>query len=88
MLTQRDELIPRFVEAGLDGLEAFYPNCRWNRDFYWGWPKKHKMLVTGGSDAHGAGKTKHVHWKVVRSLSVFRAAQAAAEKGRRFEKYP
>jgi len=58
MLTQRDELIPAFVEAGLDGLEAFYPNCSMEIvNFYLGLAEKHKMLVTGGSDAHGAGKT-------------------------------
>ncbi|MBF0491090.1 MAG: PHP domain-containing protein, partial [Candidatus Omnitrophica bacterium] len=27
MLTQKDEMIPRLVKAGLDGLEVYYPNC-------------------------------------------------------------
>jgi predicted metal-dependent phosphoesterase TrpH len=58
MLTQRDELIPSMVEAGLDGLEAFYPNCSMEIvNFYISLALKHKILVTGGSDAHGTGKT-------------------------------
>ena len=58
MLTQRDELIPSFVEAGLDGIEVYYPNCSMEvANFYLGIAEKHKLLVTGGSDAHGKGKT-------------------------------
>jgi predicted metal-dependent phosphoesterase TrpH len=57
MLTQRDELIPAMVKAGLDGLEAYYPNCSMEVvNFYLGLAQKHNMIVTGGSDAHGAGK--------------------------------
>ncbi|NTV28496.1 MAG: PHP domain-containing protein [Candidatus Omnitrophica bacterium] len=58
MLTQRDELIPAFVKAGLDGLEAYYPNCSMAvANFYVGLAQKHGLLVTGGSDSHGKGKT-------------------------------
>jgi predicted metal-dependent phosphoesterase TrpH len=58
MLTQRDELIPSLVEAGLDGIEAYYPNCSMEiAEFYIGIAKKHGLLVTGGSDAHGSGKS-------------------------------
>ena len=58
MLTQRDELIPSFVEAGLDGIEAYYPNCSMEiANFYTGIAEKHNLLITGGSDAHGKGKT-------------------------------
>ncbi|MBF0485767.1 MAG: PHP domain-containing protein [Candidatus Omnitrophica bacterium] len=57
MLTQRDELIPALVGAGLDGLEAYYPNCSMEIvNFYIHLAEKHKLIVTGGSDAHGAGK--------------------------------
>ena len=57
MLTQRDELIPGFVEAGLDGIEVYYPNCSDNViKFYEGIAQKHKLLTTGGSDAHGKAK--------------------------------
>ncbi len=57
MLTQVDELIPAFVEHGLNGLEVFYPNCSENTvHFYSEIAKKHNLLLTGGSDAHGAAK--------------------------------
>ncbi len=58
MITQRDELIPEMVRSGLDGLEAYYPNCSMEvANFYVGLAAKHGLIVTGGSDAHGKGKT-------------------------------
>lgn len=58
MVTNRDELIPSFVEAGLGGIEVYYPNCP---DavvmFYEGIARKYKLTMTGGSDAHGKNKT-------------------------------
>ncbi|MBF0123215.1 MAG: PHP domain-containing protein [Candidatus Omnitrophica bacterium] len=57
MLTQKDELIPEFVRAGLDGIEAYYPNCSMEvANFYVGIAQKHGILISGGSDAHGKGK--------------------------------
>ena len=59
MLTNVDELIPGFVEAGLDGLEAQYPNkSETVIQFYEELAKKYGLIVTGGSDAHGDAK-KH-----------------------------
>ncbi|MEI8013185.1 MAG: PHP domain-containing protein [Candidatus Omnitrophota bacterium] len=58
VLTQRDELIPAMVEAGLGGLEAYYPNCFMDTvNRYLDIAAKHDLVVTGGSDAHGASKT-------------------------------
>jgi predicted metal-dependent phosphoesterase TrpH len=58
MVTNRDELIPSFVDAGLGGIEVYYPNCP---DavvmFYEGLARKYKLTMTGGSDAHGKNKT-------------------------------
>jgi predicted metal-dependent phosphoesterase TrpH len=57
MVTKMDELIPGLVEAGLMGIEAWYPNNSRNIiDFYVGLAKKHNLLVTGGSDGHGGRK--------------------------------
>ena len=57
MLTQKDELIPRLVKGGLDGLEAYYPNCMPAvTQFYEKIGRKNGLLLTGGSDAHGAAK--------------------------------
>lgn len=59
MATLVDELIPQFVEAGLGGLEVFYPhNTQATTDFYARIAKKHNLVATGGSDAHGDAK-KH-----------------------------
>ncbi|MBF0387460.1 MAG: PHP domain-containing protein [Candidatus Omnitrophica bacterium] len=57
MLTGRDEIIPELVKAGLDGLEAYYPNCSMEvANFYVRLAAKNRLIITGGSDAHGAGK--------------------------------
>jgi len=54
MLTQKDELIPRLVAAGLKGLEVYYPNCMDTvTQFYERIAKKNGLIATGGSDAHG-----------------------------------
>jgi predicted metal-dependent phosphoesterase TrpH len=59
MLTGVDELIPSFVEEGLNGLEVYYPgNSDSTTRFYEGLAKKYHLVATGGSDAHGSVK-KH-----------------------------
>jgi 3',5'-nucleoside bisphosphate phosphatase len=58
MLTQKDELIPRFVAAGLKGLEVYYPNCMPTvTQFYERIAQKNGLIATGGSDAHGKAKS-------------------------------
>ena len=58
VLTQRDDLIPALVKAGLGGLEAYYPNCLMETvNRYLAMAAAHDLVVTGGSDAHGASKT-------------------------------
>lgn len=57
MLIGKDELIPSLVEAGLEGLEVYYPNCSDSvLNYYEGIAKKYNLIVTGGSDAHGTAK--------------------------------
>ncbi len=67
MLTQKDELIPRFAAAGMRGLEVYYPNCMSNvTEFYERIAKKNGLIATGGSDAHGKAKAyTHVGKKTV-----------------------
>ena len=58
MLTQKDELIPRFVAAGMRGIEVYYPNCMpMVTQFYERIAMKNDLIATGGSDAHGKAKT-------------------------------
>lgn len=57
MFTRVDELIPQLVEAGMQGLEVYYPNCTpATTEFYAKLAKKHNLVATGGSDAHGDAK--------------------------------
>jgi len=57
MLTQKDELIPGLVKAGLKGLEVYYPNCMPTvTQFYERIAQKHGLIATGGSDDHGRSK--------------------------------
>ena len=56
--TMKDELIAPMVKAGLGGIEVYYPNCSETvLQFYKNLAKKHGILGTGGSDAHGKAKT-------------------------------
>ncbi len=57
MATNRDEIIPGLVSAGLQGIEVYYPNCsRSVIEYYENLGKKYNLILTGGSDSHGAGK--------------------------------
>jgi len=57
MVTAKDELIPSFVRAGLDGIEVFYPfSSQTALDFYKHIAQKHNLVMTGGSDSHGKSK--------------------------------
>ncbi|MCA9408661.1 MAG: phosphatase, partial [Candidatus Omnitrophica bacterium] len=57
MMTKVDELINKFVEQGMRGLEVYYPNCSSTIiNHYEGLAKKYKLAATGGSDAHGEAK--------------------------------
>ncbi|MCR4338031.1 MAG: PHP domain-containing protein [Candidatus Omnitrophica bacterium] len=61
MLNNKDEIIPLLVKAGLDGLEVYYANAFDHQIFYYEkLARKHKILMTGGSDAHGQAK-KHTY---------------------------
>ena len=50
------EHIPSLARAGLVGLEVFYVGYpKAEQDFLIGLAQKHNLIVTGGSDFHGAG---------------------------------
>jgi len=65
MVTGKDELLPSLVEAGLGGMEVYYPNCSQAIvHFYEGLARKYRLVATGGSDAHGEAKTNTFIGKV------------------------
>lgn len=56
-IIKHDELIPQLVACGLMGLEVYYPeHTQAMINYYLDLAKKHKLLVTGGSDFHGLAK--------------------------------
>jgi len=54
-----DELIPKFVEFGIMGLEVYYPeHSQGMINYYLGLAQKYNLLATGGSDCHGDAKSE------------------------------
>jgi len=62
-LADRDAMIPELVEAGLMGIETYYPehSATQTRE-YLGLCERHGLVPTGGSDFHGpqSGRTNMV----------------------------
>lgn len=55
-LYNADEIIPDLIRTGLMGIEVFHPDHRLSDIFrYQKMASKYNLLVTGGSDFHGAG---------------------------------
>lgn len=56
-LNHNDRLIPKMVEAGLDGLECLHTkHSAGATEHYLGLAREHHLLITGGSDCHGMSK--------------------------------
>jgi predicted metal-dependent phosphoesterase TrpH len=50
-----ERLLPEFIEAGIQGLEVYYPgHTQEHRDLLKSWARKYNLFVTGGSDCHDA----------------------------------
>lgn len=81
MVTKVDELIPSLVQEGLGGIEVYYPNNPQNIiSFYEGIARKHQLLMTGGSDAHGAVKRHTYIGKVRIPYERVELLKSAAQK--------
>jgi predicted metal-dependent phosphoesterase TrpH len=60
-LNRTDDAIPGLAGAGLDGLECFHTkHSASTTQRYLKMAEQHHLLVTGGSDCHGASKGKPV----------------------------
>ncbi len=56
-ILNNDNLIPSFINYGLRGLEVYYPeHTQGMINAYLTMASKYNLLVTGGSDCHGAAK--------------------------------
>lgn len=59
-LSRCEELIPRLVSAGLQGLEVYHPEHTPQMvEHYRGLCRRYGLLATGGSDYHGAGHRRY-----------------------------
>lgn len=83
MITNKDELIPSFVEAGLEGIEVYYPNySETTTKYYEGIAKKHNLVTTGGSDAHGKAKPNTYIGKARISYEIVEKLKERSAKAR------
>lgn len=59
LVSDHDKIIPELVSFGLKGIEVFYPgHSDEQRAYYLALAKKLGLLVTGGSDYHGAANPR------------------------------
>lgn len=48
-----EQIFPEFIEAGMNGLEVYYPgHTPKHQERMLSWAKEYNLLVTGGSDCH------------------------------------
>ncbi|MGE0269158.1 MAG: PHP domain-containing protein [Candidatus Omnitrophota bacterium] len=79
MFTMVDELIPGLVDAGLKGIEVYYPNCMpATIEFYANLADKYNLVATGGSDAHGDAKKNTYLGKVTIPYEIVEKLKAVA----------
>jgi len=82
-LSDRDELIPSLVAAGLMGIECFYnEHSPAQRGSYVELCRQHNLLATGGSDFHGPPVRAAVLGNPPVPLAVWEALQVKAAEAR------
>src|SRR6056297_1481144 len=71
--TNRDELIKKLDNCGMNGLEVFYPfHDSVITDFYLNIAKKYNIIPVGGSDFHGGGLRFQInHEKILDFINYF-----------------
>ena len=48
-----EQIFPEFLEAGINGLEVYYPgHTKEHQELLKSWALEHKLIITGGSDCH------------------------------------
>jgi predicted metal-dependent phosphoesterase TrpH len=82
-LSDRDELIPSLIAAGLMGIECFYSeHSAAQRGGYVALCRQHGLLATGGSDFHGPTVRAAVLGNPPVPLAVWEALKAKATEAR------
>ena len=60
-VSNSDDILPDLLAAGLKGIEVYYSgHSKKDEKHYLGVAEKHNLLVTGGSDFHGASNSREV----------------------------
>lgn len=86
-LNRSDEVIPAMVDAGLDGIECFHTkHSPATSSHYLNLAQRFQLLVTGGSDCHGASKGKPVMGSVKLPYRYVEALKQRAANRRGSEK--
>ena len=82
----RDDLIPKFIDYGLMGLEVYYPeHTQAMTNLYLSLTRKYNLLVTGGSDCHGDAKPEvkigsiKIPYELVKKLKEAKANMLKAD---------
>ncbi len=84
----RDDFIPAFMKAGLRGIEAYHADhSKEAFQHYSNLAQKYGLLVTGGSDCHGLGKSKVLMGKVTMPYSCVEELRKEAEEIRDKSEY-
>jgi len=82
-LADRDELIPGLVEAGLMGIECYYPeHSPSQRGAYAELCRRYGLVATGGSDFHGPTVRAGNLGNPTVPLAAWEALQAKAVEAR------
>ena len=75
-----DEYFPRYIQAGLRGVEVFHSNHRQGaQDRYLRVAEENDLLMTGGSDCHGTDKNGLLIGRVKVSYAVVEKLREEAE---------
>lgn len=65
-LARRDDLLPSLIDAGLMGIETYYPeHSAGDIERYLDLCRRHELVATGGSDFHGDRKSNELGSPVV-----------------------
>jgi len=81
-LVQSQDVVMELVEAGVDGLEAYYPfHTEQQREHYISLAAEHDLVVSAGSDAHGPGRAKAEAIGVTVPDALWPSLEDALKKG-------
>ncbi len=80
-LNRNDDVLPDLVGAGLDGLECWHSkHTEAQAAHYLDLARRHRLLVTGGSDCHGTSKGPPLLGSVRLGWDYFLQLKAAAQR--------